>query len=140
MLSIITLCHLFLELFLLLSCGLVQLLIRLDVVQCDSSRPVELLANFWIGLSVPLFIVNLNRSLHDRDDIGKINACHISFVVELNTTKLIPYFEVLNGLEISEGHSMKDMDLREHRVAFFRWLRQLISRSPGTLAFLFKGG
>lgn len=100
--------------------------LRLDIVQSNDGRLVELLTHLGIAVLMPFLIVDLGIALCNSDDVSKVNACHISFPKELNTAEIVPDFEAADFLELGESHTVKSCHLRGYLVAGLGCLRQLV--------------
>ena len=86
-----------------------------------------------------LLIIDLNITLCDCDDVGKVNACHISFPNDINAAELVPNLEVADFLELDESHAMQRCHIWSNLVACLGCLGQLVGfwHDLGGFCFLF---
>lgn len=62
----------------------------LDFVESNNCRPIQLLTNFRVAVFVFFFIIHLNATLDDRNNVFEVDLSYVGLSKELNATELVP--------------------------------------------------
>lgn len=98
-----------------------------DVVVCDLSGHVKLLAHLRVNVGMAFLVVHFRRDVVDSNHICQIHSCHIGGSFELDLTVLVADDEVIYTLELFEGHLFQIVVGWNGLVTLLWWLRHQVA-------------